>query len=322
MNNNFNVLNSLNKNEGGGGSKRGFNKKKIVGLTGVVAGVIALAVLIGSCTTKIEPGYNGVVYSLNGGLKKDVLNQGLRLHAPWESVTQYPTSTETVYLTKSNDNESFDINTSDGKSVNVDVVYAYHMEADKLPHIFTKFRRKTHEEIQAGYIKTQIKTVMQEVSTTYSVLGIYAEHRNEVTKQIHEKLSTILAKDGIVLENFSLSDVRPDEKTLKSIQAIADAQNKQEFLKREQKNKEQEAINAKIEAQGKKQVAIVNAEAEAEKTRIEAEAKAEANRKLQQSLSDQLVQYEWIKKWNGQMPTVQGSGSIIQMPADMLKQNK
>lgn len=254
----------------------------------------------------VEPGYKGLVFSLNGGLQKNVLDQGLNFHAPYpiHKITQYPISTETVYLTRGSDHDqSFDVNTSDGKSVNVDVVYSYHMDEQRLPHIFTKFRRKTHDEIEETYIKTLIKTVMQETTTKYSVLGVYTEKRSVVTKEISQNLAKSLAKDGIILENFAMSDVRPDEKTLKSLQAIADAQNRQEFLRREELNKKQEVINNKIEAEGKKQVMI-----------IEAEGKAEANNKLNSSLTPQLVQYEWIKKWNGKVPSVQGQGNLIQIP--------
>jgi regulator of protease activity HflC (stomatin/prohibitin superfamily) len=287
-----------------------FLKKQVVGFIVVVACIVFGIILVANCTTVVQPGYKGVVFSLNGGLKKDVMDQGLNFHWPWESVTQYPVSTETVYLTKNPHegtslDESLDVNTSDGKSVNVDVVYAYHMEPDKLPHIFTKFRRREAPEIESGYIKIQLKTVMQAVTTKYSVLGVYSEHRQEVTDEIYKKLASILAKDGIILESFSLSDVRIDPNTLKTIQAIADAQNRQEYLKREEANKKQEVINNTIEAEGKKQVAI-----------IQAQGQAEANRILEQSLTPAIVQYEWIKKWDGKMPTVQGGGSpLIQVPS-------
>lgn len=289
---------------------RGSGKKRWIGFIAVLIGMSFLLILIANCTAVVEPGYKGVVFSLNGGLKQTVLDQGLRFHWPWESVTQYPVSTETVYLTK-NPHEgetrdgSIDVNTSDGKSVNVDVVYSYHMEPDKLPHIFTKFRRREAPDIEDTYMKIQLKTVMQSVTTKYSVLGVYSEHREEVTKEIEKNLGDILKKDGIILESFSLSDVRIDSNTLKTIQAIADAQNRQEYLKREEANKKQEVINNKIEAEGKKQVAV-----------IQAQGQAEANRILEQSLTPAIVQYEWIKKWDGKMPTVQGGASpLIQIPS-------
>lgn len=296
-------------------------KKQIIGLAATVAILIFAIVMFSICSDKIQPGYKGVQYSLNGGMKKEVLSQGLRFHAPWVSVTPYPVSTETVYLTKketkqSLGNEDFDINTSDGKSVNVDVVYSYHMEDDKLPHIFTKFRRKEAAEIEETYVKTQIKTVMQEVSTRYGVLAMYAEQRDKATKEMGAELHNILAKDGMILESFALSDVRPDARTLESLQQIADAQNKNEFLKRQQKNEEQIMINDKITAENKKQVAIIQAEADAQQTQIRATAQATANAKLQQSLTPGIIQDNWIKKWNGQLPSVQGGNTpMIQMPA-------
>jgi regulator of protease activity HflC (stomatin/prohibitin superfamily) len=287
---------------------------------GIVAGVIAI-VIIAQSSDVIQPGYKGVQFSLNGGLKSDVLKQGLRWHAPWVDVTQYPVSTETVYLTKkatknSPGNESFDINTSDGKSVNVDVVYSYHMEDAKLPHIFTKFRRKEANEIEEGYVKTQIKTVMQEVSTRYGVLAMYAEQRDKATKEMETELARVLKKDGIILESFALSDVRPDARTLESLQQIADAQNKNEYLKRQQKNEEQQMINDKITADNKAQVKVINAQAEAKETQIKADAQAAANAKLEKSLTPAIIQDNWIKKWNGAQPSVQTSGaSMIQIPA-------
>ncbi len=301
----------------------GLSRKQIISIIIAVLVVAILVLGVITMTEKIEPGYKGVVYSLNGGIKDEVLDQGLQIVMPWEQVTQYPVSTETVYLTKGTDggstsDGSFNINTYDGKSVNVDVVYSYKMEPEKLPHIFTKFRRQTHEEIQAGYLKTQIKSVMQEVSTLYSVLGVYAENRAEITKEMQKLLKERLEVDGIIIENFSLSDVRPDEETLLSLQKIADAQNQQEFLKREQKNKEQEAINAKIEAEGKKNVAIVEAEADAEQTRIKAESQAKANQLLSESLTSAIIQDNWIKRWDGIMPKVSGANnSIVQIPGDM-----
>lgn len=296
-------------------------KKRGLKIGGFVAGAIIAGILVANSSDVIQPGYEGVQFSLSGGLKKEVLNQGLRWHAPWVDVTQYPVSTETVYLTKkptknSPGGEDFDINTSDGKSVNVDVVYSYHMEDKDLPHIFTKFRRQQANQIEETYIKTQIKTVMQAVSTRYGVLAMYAEQRDKATKEMEQSLRDVLAKDGIILESFALSDVRPDTRTMESLQQIADAQNKNEYLKRQQANEEQQKINDKINAENKAQVTVINAQAEAQQTQIKAEAQAAANAKLQQSLTPEIIQNNWVQKWDGKQPSVQTSGqSLIQIPA-------
>lgn len=80
-----------------------------------------------------------------------------------------------------------------------------------------------------------------------------------------------------------------------------------------------EAIQQKSIAQqnADKQVAITNAEAEAQKTSIAAEAQAEANRKLAESLSDALIDYQKIQKWDGKLPTVSGSNALVSIdPAE------
>ena len=47
-----------------------------------------------------------------------------------------------------------------------------------------------------------------------------------------------------------------------------------------------------------------------------AAAKARANELLARSISPTLVQYEMVKKWNGQMPQVSGAATpMIQLPA-------
>ena len=46
-------------------------------------------------------------------------------------------------------------------------------------------------------------------------------------------------------------------------------------------------------------MAITNAEAEAQKTSIAADAQAEANRKIAESLSEPLIEYQKIQKWDG-----------------------
>ena len=78
---------------------------------------------------------------------------------------------------------------------------------------------------------------------------------------------------------------------------------------------ENESAITKVEAD--KQVAITNAEAEAQKTSIAAEAQAEANRKIAESLSDTLIEYQKIQKWDGKLPTVSGGNALVSIdPAE------
>lgn len=70
---------------------------------------------------------------------------------------------------------------------------------------------------------------------------------------------------------------------------------------------EQKKIAVQAEAEQKK----VAAEAEAASITAIAEAQAEANLKLAGSITEILVKYEQINKWDGKLPTVSGGDSLI-----------
>ena len=56
---------------------------------------------------------------------------------------------------------------------------------------------------------------------------------------------------------------------------------------------------------------LVASKAEADSVRSLAEAQAEANRKLAQSVTDILIEYEKIEKWDGRLSAVSGSGTLV-----------
>ena len=66
-----------------------------------------------------------------------------------------------------------------------------------------------------------------------------------------------------------------------------------------------------LKAETEKQTKITNAQAEAEAIKIRAEAEAEANRIIAESITEELVDYNKIEKWDGQLPKVTGGSSSI-----------
>jgi regulator of protease activity HflC (stomatin/prohibitin superfamily) len=66
-----------------------------------------------------------------------------------------------------------------------------------------------------------------------------------------------------------------------------------------------------VEAQAKAEADKIAAEAEAYQISIKAEAEAEANRKLAASLTNTIIDYEYAKNWNGELPTYMGNSSSI-----------
>ena len=283
---------------------------KIVGSIGIGFVFIVLLIFGYSCTYKVDPGYAGVIYSMDGGIETETLGQGFHVVAPWKKVIEYPVSTETVYYTKNNDDgdekkdNSINVNTKDGKQVNVSVTYAYHMDEVQLPSVFEKFRGQKSEVIEAGYMKNEMYQAINEITSQYSLMELVGDKRPQINEAILDKFRNSLEPYGIVIETFNLSDVVPDEQTKDAIQAVVNAQNALEKAKVEKEQAEVDAEKARVAAKGK-------ADAEL----IEAEGTAAANAKLQESLTPLIVEQRKLDKWDGKLPgIVAGNSNLLIQP--------
>lgn len=283
---------------------------KIVGSIGIGFIFIVLLIFGYSCTYKVDPGYAGVIYSMDGGIETETLGQGFHVVAPWKKVIEYPVSTETVYYTKNNDDgdekkdNSINVNTKDGKQVNVSVTYAYHMDEVQLPSVFEKFRGQKSEVIEAGYMKNEMYQAINEITSQYSLMELVGDKRPQINEAILDKFRNSLEPYGIVIETFNLSDVVPDEQTKEAIQAVVNAQNALEKAKVEKEQAEVDAEKARVAAKGK-------ADAEL----IEAEGTAAANAKLQESLTPLIVEQRKLDKWDGKLPgIVAGNSNLLIQP--------
>lgn len=283
---------------------------KIIGSIGIGFVFIVLLIFGYSCTYKVDPGYAGVIYSMDGGIETETLGQGFHVVAPWKKVIEYPVSTETVYYTKNNDDgdekkdNSINVNTKDGKQVNVSVTYAYHMDEVQLPSVFEKFRGQKSEVIEAGYMKNEMYQAINEITSQYSLMELVGDKRPQINEAILDKFRNSLEPYGIVIETFNLSDVVPDEQTKEAIQAVVNAQNALEKAKVEKEQAEVDAEKARVAAKGK-------ADAEL----IEAEGTAAANAKLQESLTPLIVEQRKLDKWDGKLPgIVAGDSNLLIQP--------
>lgn len=93
-------------------------KKGLLG--GITLGVIIVVALLCAiiCIEKVPVGYEGVVYSMNGGATGETIGQGWHLVAPTKKIKLFTIGNEQLVLTKdkregSKDDDSFGVATSD-----------------------------------------------------------------------------------------------------------------------------------------------------------------------------------------------------------------
>lgn len=115
------------------------------GVSGAVflAILFAVIIFIGSAISQTIPaGYVGIVYNLNGGIEDKILSQGWHMESPTKKIIQYTVAREQSYMTKdkkgdSPDDESFEIPTKEGASLDVDLAFGYSFDRDRIPETFT-----------------------------------------------------------------------------------------------------------------------------------------------------------------------------------------
>lgn len=294
----------------------------------VLAIIMFGGVLMGlTCTEKIPAGYVGIVYSMDGGISDEVLTQGWHMVSPTKNVTEYSIGIEQSYLTaeKKGDSphdESFNVPTSDGKTVKVNLEFSYMFDAENVTTTFTRFKGQSGESIKDTFIKPKIVAWTQEVTAKYPVTDIFGEKRVDINAELDEYLKYKFQPYGIVIDTVNFTNIEVDAATAEAIQKKVNAQQELELATIEaetariqaEKDKEvaliaatQEKEKASIVAEQKK----ITAEGEAEALRIEAEATAEANRMISNSLTPELLEQMKYEKWNGDVPMVQGEATPI-----------
>lgn len=279
----------------------------------VVIGIVILGFV---CTEKIPTGYVGVVYNMNGGVDGEVLTQGWHVVSPTKKVTTYSIGLEQSYLSSekkgdSDNDESFSIPTSDGKTVRVNLEFSYRFDEARVAETFTMFKGKNGETIKNTFIKPKIIAWTQEVSAQYPVTDIFGDKRTEINAELDKYLREKFEPYGIIIDTVNFTDISVDDETAAAIQKKVNAQQELELANIEAQTAKVQANKDKEVAQIQAEKSIIEANTRAETTRIAAEAEAQANREIAASLTPELIEKIKYERWNGQVPTVTGGSAIV-----------
>lgn len=275
--------------------------------SGLVTLLIVAALVIGMFVTIIPNGYCGVQYSLNGGVKDEVLTQGLHFVSPTVKVKEFTVANEQLILSKdardgSEEDQSFNVSTADNASISISFQMTYRFVEEDLVDTYKKFRGMNGQDIVNNRVSTVLKSKISEITTDYTMMDIYSGNRSEINTKLTDYLDQeFRAAYGIQVIDASIIDTHPDEQLQKAIDARVTAlQNKQKA--------EAEQETAKVEAQ----TAIIKAQAEADVALTKARAEAEANKLISNSVTQGLIdlkeaearlQHGWVE--------VQGAGTVV-----------
>lgn len=259
----------------------------------VVGLVVAIFVGVSSCE-QIDAGHVGVkvnMYGSDKGVGGVTECTGMVFYNPITTkIYEFPTFIQHKEYTKTDDRDnSFVVNSKDGSEFRVSPIVNYSVQREKVPAIFSKYRRSL-PEIEEGFLKTAVYDAFRLAANKYTADGLIS-NREVFEQEVRKILVSQLLKEGFVLNQFTSNLVYPN-----SFKNAINAKNNavQAALMAENKVKQAEA-EAKIK--------VAKANGEAESMLAIARAEAEANTLKQRTLSPMLIQQQWIEKWKGNVPT-------------------
>ena len=268
-------------------------------ITGIV-GFFLLVTLFFSCE-RIDAGHVGVKvnqYGDNKGVDDVVAVTGMVFYNPFTTkVYEFPTYIQHKEYKKTEDaDNSFIVNSKDGSEFSVSPIMNYSVQRDKVPSIFSKYRRPL-EDIEEGFLKTAVYDAFRLATNKYTADELIS-NRAVFEVEVRRLLDGQLLKEGFIINQFTSNLIYP-ETFKKSIEA--------------KNNAVQAALRAENEvktAEAQAKIKVATAEGNAQAMLTSAKAEAEANRMKQQTLTPLLLQLEYINKWDGKLPVY---GQVPQM---------
>jgi regulator of protease activity HflC (stomatin/prohibitin superfamily) len=260
-----------------------------------------LTFLFFSCE-RIDAGHVGVKvnqYGDNKGVDDVVAVTGMVFFNPF-TTTVYEFPTFIQHKEYKNEN-SFVVNSKDGSEFSVSPIMNYSVQRDKVPTIFSKYRRPL-EDIEEGFLKTAVYDAFRLATNKYTADELIS-NRAVFEIEVRKLLDNQLLKEGFVINQFTSNLIYP-ETFKKSIEA--------------KNNAVQAALRAENEvktAEAQAKIKVATAEGNAQAMLTSAKAEAESNRMKQQTLTPLLLQLEWINKWDGKLP-VYGQAPMLYKPVN------
>lgn len=269
----------------------------------ILVALIVIALFF-SAYSVISPGNTGVIFNIWTGSLRTV-PQGMAWRFPWVTQVQsYPTALRTYTMVRRNgegsstSDDSIDLPTREGQHITQDISVTYNTSEELAGQVFKTFRGADISDIEATFIRRTIITVAQNTAGQMSLSEVISAKRNELQDNIQKNLSAELEKMGFHLDKVNLGASHlPQSLETQMQQKMAAQQQAQQAEYELQKNQ----MLAKAE--------VAKAEGEAQSILVRAKAQAEANKLLQATLSQNLIQSKAIDKWNGILPQITSSAT-------------
>ncbi len=268
-----------------------FNTSAALKFLPLILIVIFAIIFLKSFIIFVPPGYVGAVYDRGRGVLDAELHTGVNVLIPfWQTAQLFDSRLQEYTMSVNRDegallrDDSLDAPTADGQQVKVDATVLFKIEPGFAPFIWKTIGDDYVQKIVRTMTRSQIRMVI----SRYTAPAIYSEKRQEAETIMQKEIGQLFKAKHIVLDKLLLRAVYFSPEYSKAIEEKVVA--------------EQKVKQAEFEVQ--------EASQRAQAKIAEAKGLAEAQTLQKQTLTQEFLQLEAIKKWDGRMPQVAGTSSL------------
>lgn len=297
----------------------GVVKKESAGsIIGIVGVLLAIVVMVISCIGVVPTGYTGILTTF-GAVQDRTLSPGINFIAPWQNVVTMDNRAQKVEITT----QAF---SSDIQQVDISMSVNYSIGQETARELYKTVGKNYYENIMFPRIQENVKAVFSQYTAEALI-----SNREYLSSMVADLMRNDMEAYGITIISIAIEDIDFTDAFTNAVEAkqVA-AQNKLTAeTVQAQKTMEQQAESERaiIAANAQAEQDIIAAQADLEVVKIQADAalyagerEANMNERIAAALTKELINYYWIKQWNGKLPsTVLGSDNSYMLNLDTIE---
>ena len=275
------------------------------GVIAAAVGIVILVVGISAPFVEVPAGNVGVVTNF-GSVQAGTLEPGLHVVMP---IVQHVATIDT--RVQPHQFQEIDAASSEYQTVKLTGVMNYHVDGQFASDLYQRVGTDFASKVIDPAFNDFIKTVVPEYKVD-AILGA----RDEIRAKAKDALAANLAQYHIVVDDIYIANIAFSEGFQQAIEAKQVAQQQVQTEQQILAQKKIQADQAVAQAQGQADANVKLAEGQATATVALANGQATANKALAASLSDQILQYQYIQKLTDKIQVMlvpSGNASIFDL---------
>ena len=294
-----------------------FNKESVI--RAVVSVILGAAIaLFGMSFVIIPSGYTGVKTTF-GQIAEETLPNGFNWKTPFIESIEIVNNKQQDAGFAQKDSKIWGETSEKVPVYMADVTVTYQIDNEKSAWIYANVSDYKSQLISDVMVASALKNAA--VQFTAEQVTVRSNIEPTAQKELQESLNNKYGENvvhilKVVINNMDFEDSYNEainQKNLAAKQAEAQAIQNQIEIDKATKDAETQRIAAEAQATAE----TAKAQGEADAIRIKAEAEAEANRKLSESLTDNVLRNKLYDKWNGELPKVSNDSTpLVSIPLE------